>query len=287
MIKILGGLIDSKSIMNQYPTDSIQAKILNILTSSKRTYDYSSAKQINFELNMRNSIVSTSKAFYESDVKFEVFKESICNAEYWERTEKGGFLLKENIKPSDAINDIFKNSSKYGTECSTAIIIIYYKALLDIYSEELFNTIFKSIHLLNWHYINPNLEVRTYKIEEDYLPGDCRYFKNPDFSPEDEEWRGENAIDMGNGKYFGHGIGIETSDGIIKNLNENRKDNPTESAFLTDYVTKPNFKHLANIYNYLSSRALSPSYYRQYNSCCPFCYLKQMYNKSHLGRIYP
>ena len=56
----------------------------------------------------------------------------------------------------------------------------------------------------------------------DYLPGDCRYFNNPDVDPLTPEWQGENAIDLSGGMYYGHGIGIKTADKIIEILNHNR-----------------------------------------------------------------
>lgn len=105
----------------------------------------------------------------------------MCNTDYWERTKNGGFLLKENVKSSEAINDIFKNGSKYGTECSTALVIVYYKAILDVYPEELFNKTFESLFLMSWYYIDSDLDILHYKSKADHLPGDYRYFSNPDF----------------------------------------------------------------------------------------------------------
>jgi protein-glutamine gamma-glutamyltransferase len=271
MIRILRKIIEASNIINHYPLSSIEAKVLNILSSSRKIYDYISLEQLKFELSMRDSIVGAAQALFDSNVKFKTFNKSMCNTEYWERTEKGGFLLKKNVSPFDAISDIFtENSSKYGTECSTTIIILYYKALLSLFPEELFNRVFKNIHLLNWHYIDPNLEVRTYIIDGDYLPGDCRYFKNPDVSPEEEEWRGENAIDMGNGKYFGHGIGIEAPETIISALNRHRKEGSTESAYITDFVTSPNFKYLWNLYQYFLFQRLWSRYYDQLKRFYPY-----------------
>lgn len=271
MIRVFNNFINESHIINQYPLSSIETKTLNILSSSKRIYDYSSIEQLRFELSMRNSIVNSSQALFDRKVRFKTFKESMCNTEYWERTEKGGFLLKQNIKPSDAVSDIFSaNSSKYGTECSTAIIIVYYAALLSLFPEELFNNVFKSIHLLNWHYIDPDLDVRTSTIDEDHLPGDCRYFKNPDVNPKTEEWRGENTIDMGNGEYFGHGIGIEKTETIIEALNKHRRKDSEESAYMTDYVTRPNFKHLSNLYQYFLSQKLRSRYNNQLSRYYPY-----------------
>lgn len=274
MITVSGTLLNMDSISSDYPKGSIERKILSILSSSTENYKYSSLSHLIFELEMRKSIVISAREFDASQIKFKTFKKSTCNTDYWKRTEEGGFLLKENVTPAEGIKDIFRNGAKYGTECSTAIIILYYKALLNIYSEELFNKTFPNLQLMNWHYIHDDLDVYTQKQDSDFLPGDCRYFENPDYDKNTREWQGENAIDLGNGYYFGHGIGISNPEGIIKVLNKHRNQDSSTPAFLTNYVTLPNFKRLADIYlDYNYRRQFR--YYRQcfrcyncyYNSC--------------------
>lgn len=248
MIKISGEITTEDEIINGYPPDSLVVKIIDKLSLSNKIYEYDSLNQLKFEVNLRISIVRAAKELDRNDVEFKIFRKARCNADYWNLTNEGGFLLKEGVKPSYAIRDIFINSSKYGTECSTAIMILYYKALLDILPEELFNEMFPSIHLLNWHYINRNLYLEQYRDSLDFFPGDCRYFKNPDVNPLTPEWQGENVIDLGNGVYFGHGIGIKTAEGIIKSLNKNRKSGATEEAYLLDIVKRLNSKQLADKY---------------------------------------
>lgn len=248
MITISGNVQSLKDLSSEYFNDIIKRKILNILSESKKNYEYSSLNDLKFELDMRNNIITAAREFHKSLVKFKTFKKSICNNDFWERTGEGGFLLKDDVTPSEGIMDIFVNGHKYGTECSTAIIIIYYKALLSIYPEDLFNSVFRSIQLMNWHYIDSDLDVYSEKKRNDFLPGDCRYFKNPDFNEKEPEWQGENAIDLGDGKYFGHGIGITNEEEIIKTLNKHRNSNASTSAFLTSHVTIPNFRRLSHIY---------------------------------------
>jgi len=258
MIKIAGNELNTNEIIADYPSDSIEVKIINILSSSDKIYTYDSLDQLKFELNMRKNIISASRELNASYFSFRIFRRSKCNPQYWNRTDEGGFLLKDGVKPSEGIRDIFINSSQYGTECATAIVIIYYKALLNIYPEELFNEMFPNIHLMNWHYIDRDLDIGYYENLKDYLPGDCRYFKNPDVNPVTPEWQGENAIDLGDGTYYGHGIGIETADEIIKALNDYRIEDSTESAYLLDSATRPNFKYLAN--RYLKFTAAQPAF---------------------------
>ena len=50
MIKIADSLIDSNTIINKYMQNSIEGKIVNILSSSSNVYEYNSQNQLNFEL---------------------------------------------------------------------------------------------------------------------------------------------------------------------------------------------------------------------------------------------
>ncbi|SHJ89578.1 protein-glutamine gamma-glutamyltransferase [Paramaledivibacter caminithermalis] len=244
MIKISDKIMDPKEIINAYPPDSIEVKIIEILSSSDNIYIYKSLDELKFELNLRINIISASRELNDSNFSFRTFRKSICNPQYWTRTGEGGFLIKDKVTPSDGIKDIFTNSSMYGTECATAIVIVYYKALLNIYPQELFNELFADLHLMNWHYLDKDLDIGYYE-NVDFLPGDCRYFKNPDVDPLTPEWQGENTIDLGDGTYYGHGLGIGTADEIIKALNENRKEGSKQSAYLMDSATRPNFKYLS------------------------------------------
>ncbi|MCX7748100.1 MAG: protein-glutamine gamma-glutamyltransferase [Clostridia bacterium] len=253
MINILSDSIDIQTLMASYPYQSIERKTLELMASSSRVYTYSSPDELKFELDLRKKIIHAALALYHSSFSFEVFRESKCNSDYWERTPEGGFLLKRGNPPSSAIKDIYTNSSKYGTECSTAIVIIYYKALLDILPEELFNRLFSEIYLMNWQHLDPDLGLRVYYNEADYFPGDCRYFKNPDVDPLTPEWQGENTIYLENGLYYGHGVGINTADKMIDKLNGYRIEGSNTPAYLMDLAKRPDFKSLARQYLYFSA----------------------------------
>jgi len=249
MIIIAGQPANIADISSEFPANSVERDIINILASSEQKYQYDSVNQLKFELILRREIINAANELYASDLNFKVFRKTTCNPAYWNRTSDGGFELKEGVKPSDAINDIFINSSLYGTECATAMVIVYYKALLSIYPEELFNQQFKTIYLMNWHNIDPLLrEIGMMKQEKDYLPGDRRYFANPDVNPLTPEWQGENVIDMNHGLYYGHGLGKYNAATIITELNNNRKEDADDSAYLMDSAGRPNFKNLGNIY---------------------------------------
>lgn len=253
MIKILGTPIILEDVVSAYSESSIERKTITKLNESSSVYEYSSLEQLKFEMNMRVNIIKASRELFRSRMAFRVFRQSMCNEYYWNRMNDGGFEIKEGIKSSEGIKDIFINGSKYGTECATAIVIIYYKALVNIYPEELFNQMFPKIKLMDWYY-DRDLGVDYYKNIIDYLPGDCRYFKNPDVDPRTPQWQGENAIDLGDGTYYGHGIGIKNAEGMINTLNTKRKEGATVEAYLLDSATRPDFKYLSDkLQRYLSS----------------------------------
>jgi protein-glutamine gamma-glutamyltransferase len=246
---VSGKIISEDILIKEYEKNSIERKIINNIATSDEEYKYDTLEQLKFEVSLRINIIGSAKELNKSGMSFKVFREAKCNDKYWKLSDEGGFLLKDKVKPSDAIKDIFLNGWKYGTECATAMVIIYYKALLNIYPEELFNKLFSEIYLLNWHYLDRDLEEIGYTEKRlDYLPGDRRYFKNPDVNPKTPEWQGENVIDLGNGTYYGHGIGIQNANRIISELNRYRKNGAKTAAFLLDAASRPDFKHLANIY---------------------------------------
>jgi len=248
MIIISGNAINPESVGAEYAQGSVEREIVNALAASSERYDYDSLDLLKFEVSMRKEIIVSSRALNQSGMEFEIFRKTRCNPVYWNRTNEGGFVLKNGAKPSEAIRDIFENGSKYSTECATAMMIVYYKALLNIYSENLFNQTFPKIELMNWHHIDRLLQEVGYMTQRtDYFPGDRRYFANPDVDPLTPEWQGENVIDLGNGLYYGHGMGINRADVIIRELNKNRSEGADESAFLMDSAGRPNFKKLANI----------------------------------------
>jgi len=256
MITINGKEANYQQLISRFQQNDIERKILKILWDSSYKYDYDTEKQLNFELAFRKEIIKAAYELHKTKLEFAVFRETICNARYWRRQHDGGFLLREDVKPSDAIKDIFINPKLYSTECATAMVIVYYKALLNLFPEPLFNELFDRIYLMNWHYIDNLLkEIGYMRSQPDYLPGDRRYVKNPDVDPSTPEWQGENLIDMGNGIYYGHGMGMHRINAIISELNRNRRPGASQSAMLLDSAGRPNFKNLAKIYyDYLNGR---------------------------------
>lgn len=231
--------------MNQtdiWPSDRIERIIVQQMQEGPIVYPYSSMEELSFEVKLRKNILASARTMNQSHSPFAVLKLSRCNPKYWLLTDVGGFQLRNDIKPSDALRDIYSNSSLYAFECATAIMIIYYHAVLNSIDESLFNHLFQNLYLYSWH-SDPDLGIHNVKTRH-FLPGDVVYFDNPDFNPETPWWRGENAVVLEDGTYFGHGVGIRNAEQMIQNLNHVRKPASTQSAYLRNFVTRPSFKHL-------------------------------------------
>lgn len=243
MIQILGAPLDIQAEELHNGLTDMERNIVERMAASTTLYTYPSVEQLRFELKLRSQIVAAAKALEQSGVEFEGFSTSRCNPRYWVRTEEGGCRLKEGVQPAVAIRDIFINGGAYGFECATAIVVIYYKAVLESIGEQNFNRLFSPLLLFDGTY-DEDLGL-VWKEKKQYLPGDVRYFKNPDYNPETPEWQGENAVLLEDGRYFGHGIGIKKAEGIIASLNKERKPGATRSAYLLDGAAEPDFAALS------------------------------------------
>ncbi|HOJ79896.1 MAG TPA: protein-glutamine gamma-glutamyltransferase [Clostridiales bacterium] len=244
MIRFEDGFTDLPSIMARYRRGSPEYEVLSKLSESSRVYTYLSPEELEFEIGLRRGIIEASLALFRGRLAFRIFQESFCNERYWERRQDGGFVLRAGVRPSEAVDDIFANTRRYGTECATAIVMIFYKAVLDAYKPDLFDRTFTRIVLMNWRDMDPLIDPATYRGLADYIPGDCRYIRNPDVDPLTPEWQGENVIDLGGGRYYGHGIGLGDMDFFIEILNRNRREGAQVSAYLVDSATRPDFRGL-------------------------------------------
>jgi len=261
MIAIGGQPFDIDTLADVYAPDSLEWDILGRMSDSAGTYAYDSLSDLSFELTLRREIVSAARALARSRFSFAVFHKSRCNEDYWDRTASGGFDLKEGAVPSEAVMDIYTNGGKYATECATAILVVYYRALLETYGAGRFNALFPRIHLMNWSGLDPLIrEAGTPKKAADQLPGDRGYFRNPEVDPETPEWQGENVIILSDTLYYGHGIGVTRAEGIIRGLNAHRKEGATQSAYLMDEVGRPDFKKLAALYDEGAVRGAYPEW---------------------------
>lgn len=243
MLQISGG---DAGQLNPFSLTPVEREVLQGKQNSPVVYSYDSMNSLRFELRLRDRTVNAARMLQDSRADFAVFRESRCNPRYWTRTANGGFQMNPGVRPSDAINDIFRNGELYGFECATAIVIVLYKAVLDTIGEQMFNSLFNPLYLRDWNHDSDLWFITTHNKNESY-PGDVMYFRNPDFDRETPEWQGENVVKMSENLYYGHGIGIESGQEIIAALNKMREPFSMESAYLDDLVVHPNFRHLQTI----------------------------------------
>lgn len=217
-----------------------QKEIYDQLDNSLTMFEYDTTFQLLFEIMLRENVIEAALKLKNAGAAFTSFKYSKFNPIYWTKVPNG-YLLNPNVLPSDAITDIYENGQEYAFECSTAMIIIFYKAVLDSIRLQDFNYIFRGLLVWNWNH-DSDLAIITLE-GSDFIPGDVIYFMNPDF--EKPIWRGENAVVLGNGLYYGHGIGIGSAEEMINALNTLRKKGSTTSAFMLQQHSRLNFKYLS------------------------------------------
>jgi protein-glutamine gamma-glutamyltransferase len=216
-----------------------QKEIYMEMEKSYELFEYLSSEELHFELRLRENIIQAALDLNGSGAVFTSFQYSNFNPAYWGRGSNG-YVLRPDVIPSDAIRDIYLNGTMYGFECSTAMVIVFYKAVLDSIRESAFNFLFNNLLVWNWSY-DPDLDIIT-KRGEVFIPGDVVHFANPDYR--DPIWKGENAVVVGGNKYFGHGIGIKTAEEMIAALNTLRRDGATRSAYLLKQHSRLNARYL-------------------------------------------
>jgi len=242
------------------PNGEVQSEVYAKMCASGAEYAYDYKEQLLFELETRAEIQNAALLFKDCGMTFAVFENSSRNAAFWNRTDNGGFRLKSGVKPSGAINDIFINGGAYASECATAITIIYYKALLEVYKSDKFDEIFPKVYLMDWDIREPLLArlARTAPAA-DVLTGDRGYFANPDHDPDLPQWQGENVIVMQDGMFFGHGIGYADKSYFLKELNAKRKKGSGIPSYFVNEIGRPDYKKLADaMYKPSSSLSWKP-----------------------------
>lgn len=235
MIVIGNNMVRVSLTKPELNNNALLREILNKLQRSDYSYIYNTKKDLSFDLSLRLLIIKAAEDLLKSNMQFQVFRKSYCNPMFWIRTPLGGFKIRPGIPPSLGLIDIFRNGQFYATECATAMIIIFYKAILDLYGPKKFDQLFSDLLLYTWNY-DTDLVIRTASIKNP-IPGDVVYFKNPDVSPFTPEWQGENTISMGNNLFYGHGIGVRNPPEIVYYLNLHRYPFAMISAYMTNYNT--------------------------------------------------
>ncbi|MEO3947418.1 protein-glutamine gamma-glutamyltransferase [Gorillibacterium sp. CAU 1737] len=232
-------LLDGSALPSPIGLPPAEQMIFGAMQTSPASFSFANSDSLAFELRLRANILHSAQALSTSGARFSTFAESTSNPMYWNRTPKGAFELRPGVAPADAIRDIFQQGALYSFECATAMVIVLYRAIIETMGDAIFNEKFANLTLYDWNY-DRDLNLQRVAPER-VLPGDIVYFTNPDVSPLTPWWIGENAVDMGGGYYFGHGVGIVPGEEIIVALNRNRVPGSMISASLSDNVIAPNY----------------------------------------------
>ncbi|MFJ7753426.1 protein-glutamine gamma-glutamyltransferase [Peribacillus muralis] len=254
MIKINHKWLDVSQIQPGIPSAKA-LELLQLLAGYATVFEYGSLEELNFEIQLRLRVMEAAISLDKSGAEFATLEESETNPQYWRLAKDGTFTLQPGIRPHLAIADIFQNGRQYAFECGTAIVVTFLRAIMDVIGPRQFDYLFSDLVLYDWH--PPTNMILLVHRGTDYIPGDCLYFKNPEHDEKTPEWQGENAILLGKNLFFGHGIGITNSKGIIDELNDNRKSNATISAYLTNHIVSLDSSYYYGIIQPYPGRAQS------------------------------
>jgi protein-glutamine gamma-glutamyltransferase len=134
-------------------------------------------------------------------------------SKYWEQKDapNGRTVIlvgkERKLNIGDVTDEMFAHPEDFSFECGTAMNILAMKAEADYTrafgkTEQLEKTDLK----LASYYFGATWGTVSERIgRRPYLPGDIRYIDNPNFT--NVNWRGENLLYLGNGRYFGFGRG--------------------------------------------------------------------------------
>lgn len=185
-----------------------------------------------------------------------------ANEVVWEIDEDNPntMYLNPEFEPSVALMDIFNNPDLYKFECATAMVILRYRAMLEMIGENDFNRICSDLQIGVWDQEDHAADVwevtgksakgedaeMTDETRAKLMPGDYAYFKNWDVTEAAFKggWQGENVIFLGEGKFYGHPFGIVEGKKIVDYLNKHRKAGSTRSASMLDLHARVNEKVL-------------------------------------------
>ncbi|ASK64064.1 protein-glutamine gamma-glutamyltransferase [Virgibacillus phasianinus] len=250
MINVAGRTFQWNELIEQVQVSSTGRNILQQLDNSPGVYRYRSFAELENTILIREQIMNAAKKLNNSSVSFAVFSETRANDRYWTITEQGGIRLRPGVKSSIAIRDIYQNGTAYAFECATAMIILYYYAALEYLGAETFDNYFKDLYLYSW-VTDSDLALDIATAREP-IPGDVVYFDNPDHRR--PEWQGENAVFLGDDRYYGHGMGILSAEAMIEQLNLLGESSEVDATMLDKFV-RPNFRHWMDLKYRNSSRS--------------------------------
>jgi hypothetical protein len=172
----------------------------------------------NEEIAFRARVVTAAKDLASSGASFAGSAEGDrVNQKLWTMGFGGRMQVRKFLeggeigKPSAALRDVFTNGHQYGFECATAMMVIYHKAILDHVGDAAFDAMFtepRNLAFFRWSIEDDDfLDVKKLVHKPmPLMPGSHYYYTNPDASPENSAFSGENVLYLGDGQFYAHGI---------------------------------------------------------------------------------
>ena len=157
----------------------------------------------------------------------ETLRHNVAEATKSFNANFGGFPIgKKPDGGSDFIDDFFQENPLQvpSCECRTAAVLVLAKGLINTIGSESFNKLFTIRDLTS-----PSLRSNRRLIKgtrgvalKDVKKGDWGYIKGYAnyVASAENAWGGENVIYVGNDEFWGHDLGTDTYEGIVKKLKE-------------------------------------------------------------------
>ena len=183
---------------------------------------------------------------------FPCFINQRLNPAYWTLVDAsmGVYSLNERKNASEAVKDILTHPDKYKIECATAIKLVLHQALLETIGAERYDRAAAGLRIGSGPYEGV---LKTVMVREsasgrpaDKFPGiaagdfvgtlqtgDGVYMVNLRPKPGSQAggWGGENALSLGEGRFYGHPIGEAAGQAIVDKLKENWDPTPGPGRF--------------------------------------------------------
>jgi hypothetical protein len=156
--------------------------------------------------------LAASGASFAGDAAGDKVNQDLWTMGFGGRMQVRKFLADGTLgRPSAALRDIFSNGRAYGFECATAMMVIYHKAMLDHVGDDAFDAMFtepRNLAFFRWSIEDDDfVDVKRLAHKPMPLqPGTHYYYSNPDASPENSAFGGENVLYLGDGQFYAHGI---------------------------------------------------------------------------------
>lgn len=216
-------------------------------------------QKLSNEVKIATAMADASYNLDSAGVSFQLIKNHKANPDFWTIGHRGTLVLKPGVSPSDALKDVLENPGKYGYECATGLVMVYYQAMLDVLGPKDFDAIAKDLRIGPWdmendldralisHRPNAGKGTETDLGEYKLTPGHYYYFRNWDVTDDARArgWQGENVIYLGGGQFYGHGIGLGSADIFVSKLASEMKEGGKTPSLLnsTQFLSTTILKH--------------------------------------------